>query len=136
MASNRLWGNTDKKTVILDSSAILMLFEFSIDLEDELTRLLGKYHVIIPKPIFKELEFLSIHGKGKKKLIAKPALDLIKKFELVDLDKAVKGDDAVFHMAQKLQGIVVTNDRELRKRLKEISIPVIFLRAKKKLSLD
>ena len=46
MASDRLWGNPDKK-VILDSNAILMLFEFSIDLRSELTRLLGKYEVII-----------------------------------------------------------------------------------------
>ena len=136
MASNRLWRNTDKKIVILDSSAILMLFEFSIDLENELTRLLGKCRIIVPKPILEELEFLSTHGKGKKKYIAKPALDLIKKYDIVEVDEAVKGDDAVFHLAQKYQGIVVTNDRTLRNRLKEISILVVFLRAKKKLAIE
>ena len=120
MASNRLWGNTDKKIVILDSSAIMMLFEFSINLEDELTRLLGKYCIIVPKPILEELEFLSTHGRGRSKSVAKPALDLIKKYDVVEVDESVKGDDAVFHLAQKLQGIVVTNDRALRNRLKKI----------------
>ena len=39
MASNRLWDNRDGKIVILDSSAIMMCFEFSIDLENELNKI-------------------------------------------------------------------------------------------------
>ena len=136
MASDRLWGNTNNKIVILDSSAILMLFEYSIDLENELTRLLGKYYIVVPRPILDEIEFLSTHGKGKKKNIAKPALNLIKKYEVVEAEENVKGDDAVFYMAQKHRGIVVTNDRALRKRLKDASIRVVFLRAKKKLAIE
>ena len=38
--------------------------------------------------------------------------------------------------AEKYSGIVVTNDRELRKRLKDISIKVIYLRNKRHLVLD
>ena len=85
MASDRLRGDRKEKVVILDSSAILSLFEFSIDLEDELTRLLGKYHIIIPKPIVEELEFLAKHGRGKKKYIAKPALDFVKRYDIIEL---------------------------------------------------
>lgn len=133
MASNRLWENPDEKIVILDSNAILMLFEFSIDLEDELTRLLGKYKIIIPKPIFDELMFLSTNGKGNKRYISKPALELIKKYEIAEMERNLKGDKAVINLAKKLQGIVVTNDRDLIKRLKNISISVIFLRGKKRL---
>ena len=73
MASDRLRGDKKEKTVILDSSAVMMLFEFSIDLEDELTRLLGGYHVILPRPIVDELRFLSEHRKGKKRQNAKAA---------------------------------------------------------------
>jgi len=135
MASNRLWGNKKEKTVILDSSAIMMLFEFSIDLEDELTRLLGVYHIIVPSPIVKELEFLSKNGTGNKKMKAKASLKLIENYDIVDaVDKS--GDDSVIELARKTKGIVVTNDKGLRNRLKEISISVIFLRAKKKLVLE
>ena len=133
MASNRIWGNPEK-TVILDSNAILMLFEFSIDLESELTRLLGKYKILIPKPIFEELNYLSTQGKGKKKIFAKASLDLIKKYNIVKID-AKNADESVNLLAKKTNGFVVTNDRVLREKLKDNSIPVIFLRGKKKLEL-
>jgi len=134
MASNRIRRDRDAKLVILDSNAIMMLFEFSIDLEGELTRLLGKYHIIIPTPIVRELEFLSKNGKGKKSFFAKSSLKLIEKYDVEDADE--KGDDAVFCLAKELNGIVVTNDRELRNRLKTASVQVIYLRGKKQLSID
>jgi rRNA-processing protein FCF1 len=134
MASDRIRRDTDAKIVILDSSAIMMLFEFSIDLQGELTRLLGKYHVVIPIPIVRELEFLSKHGKGKKSLFAKPSLKLIEKYDVEEADG--KGDDAVFCLAKKLNCIVVTNDRELKNRLKTASLQVIYLRGKGQLSMD
>ena len=66
MASDRIWGNRSEKTVILDSNAVMMLFEFQINLEDELVKLIGKNKIIIPKTIIGELDFLSKNGKGKK----------------------------------------------------------------------
>ena len=134
MASNRLREDRNGKAVILDSSAVMMLFEFSIDLEDELTRLLGKFHIVVPRPIFEELKLLSEKGKGKKKLIAKPSLELIKKYEIVNAEG--NGDDAVLNLAKKLSGIVITNDRELRKRVKESSLQTIYLRGKSRLVLE
>lgn len=136
MASNRLWSNRDGKIVILDSNAIMMCFEFSIDLENELNKILGKNIITIPEPIFNELQILSEKGKERKKQIAKSALNLAKKYKIIKLDTDKKGDDAVIYFAEKYSGIVVTNDRELRKRLKDISIKVIYLRNKKHLVLD
>jgi rRNA-processing protein FCF1 len=135
MASDRLWGDKIYKTVILDSSAVLMLFEFSIDLEKELTRLLGSYHIVIPTPIVRELEFLSENGKGEKKTKAKASLKLIKKYDAINVDET-GGDDSILDLAKKINGIVVTNDMELRKRLKKLSLSVIFLRSKKKLVME
>jgi len=135
MASDRLRQYRNEKIVILDSSAIIMLFEFSIDLEDEITRLVGKHHTIVPKPVFNELEFLSEHGTGKKKIFAKASLKLIERYDIVDVSSN-NADDGVFLLAKKINGIAVTNDKELKNRLKEESIPVIFLRSKKKLVME
>jgi len=135
MASDRIWGNRDGKIVILDSSAVMMLFEFSIDLEGELTRLLGAHHITVPKPIIQELTFLSEKGDGARNVKARAALKLIEKYDAIDV-KGKTGDDAVFALAKQKSGIVVTNDRELRKRLKEQSLYVIFLRAKKQLMIE
>ena len=134
MASDRLWRDRKGRTVVLDSSSILMLFEFSINLEDELTRLLGKFCVLIPRPIFDELIFLSKHGKGKKKYNSKPALKLIEKYEILEAEG--NGDDSVLFLAKRHNGIVVTNDRDLRKRAKDIHLQTIYLREKSKLVLD
>ena len=135
MASDRLWGNREDKIVILDSSAIMMLFEFSINFEKEITKLLGFHHIIVPTSIVKELEFLSKKGNGKKNIKAKASLKLIENFETIDTINK-DGDESIIESAKKTKGIVFTNDKKLKDRLKKMSIPVIFLRSKKKLVLE
>ncbi len=133
MAFDRVWGDKIHKTVILDSSAILMFFEFSVDWEKELDRLLGSYHPVVPTAVVEELQILSTRGTGQKKAAA--ALKLIVKYDTID-QEADTVDEALMRIAEKTNGIVVTNDTELRKRLKNRGFSVIFLRGKKKLALD
>ena len=135
MASDRIWGNRSEKTVILDSNAVMMLFEFQINLEDELVKLIGKNKIIIPKTIRDELDFLSKNAKGKKRINAKASLELIKKYKIVGID-VKNADESVYQLAKQTGSYVLTNDKELRQRLKKISTPVIFLRAKKKLQVE
>lgn len=134
MASNWTWNNRIEKIVILDSNAIMMLFEFNINLDEELKRLIGNYKIIIPKPIYNELKFLSEKGKENKRLKAKPALDFIKNFDLVDIKG--KPDDSLILLAKKYDGIIVTNDKNLRKNIKKNSLKTIYLRNKSKLVLE
>jgi rRNA-processing protein FCF1 len=112
-----------------------MLFEFSIDLEDQLTRLLGKYHIVVPSSIVKELGYLSLKGDSKKRMNAKASLKLVEKYDIFEIEGKT-GDESVIQLAKKIDGIVVTNDVELRKKLKDLSVSVVFLRAKKKLELE
>ena len=135
MASDRLRKNSASKIVVFDSSAILMLFEYSIKLEQELVRLLGSYEIVIPSKIVEELKFLSEKGKGKKKQYAKPALKLVEKFKIV-ADKSENADNAVLNIAKKLNGIVFSNDKELKKRAKKEKIKTIFMRNKKYLMIS
>ncbi len=119
--------------MILDSSALLSFFEYSVEWEKELNQLIGAYRLIIPSKVAQELQTLVKRTAGQKKAAA--ALNLIAKYEKIDVDVDT-ADDACVKIAEKTQGIVVTNDMELRKRLKNRGIPVIFLRGKKKLALD
>lgn len=135
MASYRLWRNKTERIVILDSSAILMIFEFSVNLEDELKRLLGNYKIVVPKPIVDELKILSEKESGRKKSSSKAGLKLIEKYDVIEAGDT-KGDNSVLFLAKKLDGVVVTNDRELRKRVKEAGRHSIFLRNKSKLILE
>ena len=135
MAFNRLWGNRDTKVVVLDTSAILMLFEFSIKLEEELAALVGKNRIILPKQIVDELKLLSTRGDGKKAGFAKASLKIVRSYEVEDVE-AENADISVLNLAKKYNGIIVTNDRELRKKAKEERLSVIFLRGKGKLVLE
>ncbi len=140
MASDRSWGNTGNrirsiKTVVIDTSAIMMLFEFSIDLENELTRLLGSYKIVVPSSVIDELSFLKNNSKGKKKLIAKPALKLANGFEIINT-KIDDADDAVLSIAKKNEGVVFSNDKELRSRAKKEKIKTICLRGKNYLMIN
>jgi rRNA-processing protein FCF1 len=133
MASDWIRGDKIHKIVILDSSAILMFFEFSRDWENELKSLVGAYHLVVPTAVVKELQMLASRAAGQKKAAA--ALKLIEKYETVE-DDSPYADEALVKIARKTKGIVVTNDTALRHRLKKQGNSVIFLRGKKKLMLD
>ncbi len=113
--------------VILDTNALLMQFEFKIDLEDELRRLLGVFEILIPSSVLDELK------KIKDKNV-KSALDLASRYKTIETEK--KGDKSIIFLAEKFKAVVVTNDRELRMRLKEVGIKVIYLRQKSFLDMD
>jgi len=135
MASDRIWGDKSKRSIILDTSAILSLFEFSIDFNSELLRLVGKYEIFVPSQVVEELELLSKKGKGKKSVNSKSALKLIDKYETVDTNEK-NADKSVLSLAEKLNGIIFTNDKELRKKANKKNIRTIFLRQKKYLNID
>ena len=135
MASNRLRKNSTLKIVVFDSSAILMLFEYNINLKKELVKLLGSYEIVVPSKIVEELKFLSEKGKGKKKQLAKPALLLIENYNIF-FDKSRNADDAVLNVAKKLNGVIFSNDKELKKRAKKEKIKTIFMRNKKYLMIS
>jgi rRNA-processing protein FCF1 len=133
MASDRVRGDKINKTVILDTSALLSFFEFSVDWETELGRILGSYSVVIPSAVVSELQILQQNRKTQRRAAA--ALHLISKYEIID-DNAQTADDACVTIAEKIKGIVMTNDGGLRERLRKQGYPVIFLRGKKRLFLD
>lgn len=110
-----------------------MFFEFCIDWKKELDSLLGAYRLVVPTAVVQELHLLATHKKGQKKAAA--ALKLIEKYETID-DSSNSADEALVKIAEKTHGIVVTNDRELRKLLKNRGLPVIFLRGRKKLVME
>ncbi len=134
MASDRIRRNRARPIVVLDTSAAMTPFEFLVDIEDELTKILGEYKIVVPSTVVGELIFLSKKGKGRKKRLAKPALGLVRKYD--EIKTGGKADDDVLKVALDLDGIVFTNDKELRKRAKDNSLKTIFLRSKKRLEIS
>ncbi|RLF37857.1 MAG: hypothetical protein DRN00_02720 [Thermoplasmata archaeon] len=126
------WSN---KVVILDTSIALAVFENLIDLEEKLVELLGNCKIVVPSTVKREIENLAKYGKGKARINAKSALRYIKRFEVVEsMEREV--DKSIIELASKLRAAVATNDRELRKKLRKLDLPVIYTRERKKLSLE
>jgi len=121
------------RTVIVDTNALMMPSQKGIDLENEVTRLVGKCEITVPSIVVEEINNLA-HRKGKIRNAARVAQTLIKRFQIVKTSGA--GDQGIIDYARKIQGIVVTNDKELKKELKGIKIPVIYLRGNNHLELN
>ncbi|MCD6370244.1 MAG: twitching motility protein PilT [Thermoplasmata archaeon] len=107
--------------VLLDSNALLMPFQYNLNLDSELTRLLGDYEVYVPSCVLGELRKLS-----KRRWEAKAALQLAEKYTIVEVKNL--GDKGVIEAAKKLKAVVVTNDKALRIKLLREKIKVIFMK--------
>ncbi len=131
-----------KKTlkVILDSNALFVPLQFKIDIFEELKKLLNmKFELILLSPIRRELEKLAENGSPKMRKNASYALKMAEKCKLVELDEKIAGsspDDVIFQVAREWKSLVFTNDRELRKRLRNINVPVIYVRQKSRLEIN
>jgi len=115
------------KAVVLDANALLMPFQFRINIDIELKRLLGEVPVFVPSSVLGELAGLADKN-------AKAALSLARRYSIVETE--LRGDDAVLSVAEQRSAAVLTNDRELIRRLRERRIPVVRLRGERYLVLD
>ncbi|HXZ23386.1 MAG TPA: twitching motility protein PilT [Methanomassiliicoccales archaeon] len=113
--------------VVLDTNALLMPFEFSLNLDLELKRILGQCEVYVPGPVIGEL-------KRSTSKYAKMALELSRKYRRYET--SIQGDAGIMDAAESLQAFVVTNDALLRAKLRRLGLKVIFLRSNNHLELD
>ncbi len=112
---------------MLDANALLMPFQFNVNLDRELERLFGEIPVFVPSSVLGELA----NATDKN---TKAALALARKYSIVETE--LRGDDAVLEIAVQRDGAVVTNDKDLIRRLREKRLPVVRLRSKKYLVVD
>ena len=124
--------------VILDSNALFVPIELKIDIFQELKTLLNRsFELVLLKPIQQELETLARQGSPQTRKRALYALKLAEKCRIVDVKgDAASPDDIIFQTASRWKSPVFTNDSELRKKLRNINVPVIYVRQKSRLEID
>ncbi len=125
--------------VILDSNALFVPLEFKIDIFCEIERLVNRnVHLVLLSPIKRELELLAAKKSPKIRMEATYALKLAEKCEYVavDTDQKLPTDDVILKIAKAWNSPVFTNDSQLRRRLRDISVPVIYVRQKSRLEID
>ena len=125
--------------VILDSNFLLIPSQFKIDIFESMMNLLNKRHEpTILSSTLHELQTISQKGSPKLRKQAQIALKLAEKCRTVEVEKGKDetNDDVIVRIASEWHSPVATNDRELRKKLRNQNIPVIFLRGKSRLELE
>ena len=130
---------TEPLKVILDSNALFAPLEFKIDIFEELKRLLNRnVEFILLSPVKRELEMLAAKDSPKIRREALFALKLAEKCKYVPVenDEKLTTDDAIVRVAKNWNSPVFTNDRQLKLRLRDISVPVIYVRQKSRLDID
>ncbi len=124
--------------VILDSNFLMIPFQFNLDVFQEIEYLLQKkVDFIVPSAVKSELTGISTRG-GEGSAEASLALQLASRCRVVEvtLDPVETVDDAIVKASQKLRAVVATTDIDLKKRLRDINVPVVYLRDKSKLEVD
>jgi hypothetical protein len=125
--------------VVLDSNALFVPLQFKIDIFEELKKLLKvNFETVLLSPIRQELEKFAEKGSPKMRKNAAYALKLAEKCTLIETEQktGVSTDDVIAEVALKRGFPVFTNDRKLRKKLRNINVPVIYVRQKSQLTID
>jgi len=93
---------------------------------------------ILLSSVKRELEMLATKDFPKIRREALFALKLAEKCKYVPLedDQKLTTDDAIVKVAENWNSPVFTNDRQLKLRLRDISVPVIYVRQKSRLDID
>jgi uncharacterized protein len=125
--------------IILDSNALFVPMQFKIDIFAELERLLNRnFELVLISSVKEELETLTQKSSPKTRKNAAFALTLAEKCTYVKVPekKGEQTDEAIVRIARAWNTPVFTNDKLLKKKLRDISTPVIYVREKSRLEID
>jgi len=115
------------KKACLDTNFLVYSAKQNIDFVGEL-KAKGFTRFLIPRSVLNELIALAKSLKGRERLAAKLAMEIVNSevFTIVETNK--KADDALLEVCEKEGAMLFTNDRSLIKRAKKRGIGVGFVR--------
>jgi rRNA-processing protein FCF1 len=126
--------------ILLDVNFLLLPAQFSVDIVGELERLFnGAVNGVVPRPVYEELKSLARTSDTKRGRHATLAVHLVdKRFDVLDVelqpDETV--DDLLLRTALATGYPVATNDRALRKQLRDLNITTVYLRQRNRLDVS
>ena len=134
MATDRIWNNEELKKeqllsstvpfAVVDTNAFLMPFQFGINLDLEVLRVAGDCEIVLLEPVMRELDGLAIGGNK----YARMAVKLVANYSLVRARG--RGDGAIIDFCSHYNSFVVTNDSELRRKLRARKIGCVLMYGK------
>ncbi len=126
------------KRIILDTNFLIIPGELNVDIFTEIQRIANfPYRIYTFDRVINELNKLAREGSGKLKQAAKLGLQLIaaKQVEVIKSKNNLNADELILQSTNPETDIVATQDRELKRKLKERGVHLLVLRKKKYLNL-
>ena len=134
------------REVIIDTNALFIPAQFHVDIFSELERL-GYTKALVPREVMCELERVRKKLRGRHKVAAELALELLRKYNaegrllVVEVEEcspedaasAASVDEALIRLAKRRGAAVLTNDSKLRRKLLKEGVTVVYLREKSRL---
>jgi rRNA-processing protein FCF1 len=123
------------KKIILDTNFLTLPHQFNVDIFEEINRIMEEeYELITLSSVIEELKKIS-ESRGNDAVAAKIALELVEKKNVKVINTNNKNvDNAIVAIADK-NTIIATNDKALKKKIKNKNVKVIYLRGKKHLDM-
>jgi rRNA-processing protein FCF1 len=125
--------------VVLDTNFLTVPAQFGVDIFSETERVLERnIDFVVLESVVDELERNRARASKTESRMFKIALDLVKRCRVIKLEEMnhdTPVDDMILKYALTSNGVIATNDRELKERALSQRTPVLFLRGKKQLQL-
>jgi rRNA-processing protein FCF1 len=118
--------------IIIDTNGFMVPIQFGVDIFEELNRL-GFNEFCVPEVVIFEIERLIKREKGSDRTAAKVARSMMGRCERIVATGSA--DDVILRLAKNMGAAVLTNDRELKRRLVDNRIQTVSLRQKNKLDI-
>jgi rRNA-processing protein FCF1 len=117
----------------------MMSAQFHLDVVGELEQILPSCRLLVPSAVLIELNRIKNRSKGKNRTAALIALKIASSDPLevldMELEEGENVDDALLRLSGKSR-VLCTNDRELRRKARELDINVVYLRQRRYLDVD
>ena len=114
--------------IVLDTNVLLYAAKNKVDLVGLIKEKLGVYAIYVPTNVIEELKRIKATQKRTLREQASIALDIIHLKRLQKLELAGPVDDSIAEWAAKYKGAILTNDVELKFKLRDMGIKVYNIR--------
>ncbi len=116
------------KCAVIDTNVLMYVYTARVDVFGEL-RLMGFSKFLVPEGVVEELKILSRTLGGKYSRAARFALSLIEREGVEVVKVETSGTDtALIELCRKEGCVLITNDRELRRRARKEGLTVGYIR--------
>ena len=125
------------KCAVIDTNVLMYVYLAKIDVFEEL-KSAGFYRFYLPDGVIEELKILRDKLSGKYSRAARFALQLVereKNLEVVEI-RGTGTDSALIELSKRKNCVLITNDRDLRKKAKEQGISVGYIREMNRIHVE